>query len=133
VKSIAAIALRCLLATALVTGGLSAWSMSDAPMALDSSSQTTSSASDGQDAGCHPAGSETAADSASEKSPADCCNEPEGDCTHEKCDCVCPGLTIVVPAGIAAAILANPQGLAFAFATAAPQKVTTTLLRPPRA
>jgi len=133
VKSIAAIALRCLLATALVTGGLSAWSMPDMSMAMGSSPQAGANDSAQQGSDCHPDGSGMSMDQASDQSPQDCCDKPEGECTHEKCDCVCPGLTIVVPAGSAAAMLANPQGPPPALSAPAPQQVTTTLLRPPRA
>ncbi|RFF28019.1 CopL family metal-binding regulatory protein [Wenzhouxiangella sp. 15190] len=131
----AASLLRYILAIALVAGGLSAWSIHANPIVMDQSTQAVSSAGDQQGSDCHPDNTEPASDSTSEAHGGDCCDEDkqEGDCTDEKCSCVCPALTLVVPIGSAPAAPAVAQAHAAALAAPAPQKVITTLLRPPRA
>ncbi|QKK02781.1 MAG: hypothetical protein HND55_09070 [Pseudomonadota bacterium] len=134
--SLIAMLIRGLLAITLVTGGLSAWSMNATSMAMGLSSQAAPDISGQQDADNHHADSQAAAHAPSEQPQHDCCEDQEGDCAqdmYEKCDCVCPALSIFVPVDNPPAITAAAQGPVASIFVSAPQRVITTLLRPPRA
>lgn len=133
VNSIAPILLRCVLVIALVTGGASIGSASAVAMTMDSSSQAQSHTPDDSDADCHPSDGETAKDSPSTTPGDNCCSDQEDACTHENCNCVCPALTIVVPMRSAPSTLSIAQGPSSVLSTVTPQRIITTLLRPPRA
>lgn len=128
-----AILLRCFLAFALVAGGIPALSMGGVATSTDITSEAVSSSSTQANPDCHEASGETSLDSTSETPGDDCCSEQEDECTHEKCNCTCPALTLVVPGRSAPAALAIAQSPSAALSAPEPQKVITTLLRPPRA
>lgn len=128
-----AILLRCFLALALVAGGIPAWSMGGAPASADMAAEAIPDAMADSGSDCHEGGGESAPISSSETTHGDCCGEQDDNCTHDKCDCACPALTLVVPIRSAPTTLVGVQGPSNALTAPATQKVITTLLRPPRA
>lgn len=130
-NSFAPILLRCILAIALVTGGLPAWGVSTMTTLADTAgSQDTR---DGDKADCQETMAEHQQHGGASDDPAQDCCEKETSCQHDACRCLCPATNLVVPIRVApVSSLARSHPPAVLNAPA-PNNVITTLLRPPRA
>ncbi len=133
-KSTLFMTLRCMLAVAVLAGGLSAWTSGaahgPAPEQFESQSNDTDSHTDAGN--CHPTGQAAGSESDSRDGEPDCCDDP-ADCQHESCDCACPALTLVVPPLVATAQhTPTPLGSS-SLSARSPRHVTETPLRPPQA
>lgn len=130
-NSFAPILLRCVLAIALVMGGLPAWGTS--AMSFQHDAGVMQDAGQGGKPDCQTAverHQQHDADPA--ESAHECCDEDAG-CEHESCRCLCPATSLVVPVRIASAAPVS-RGLPPSVLNApAPRDIITTLLRPPRA
>ncbi|NEZ03812.1 CopL family metal-binding regulatory protein [Wenzhouxiangella sp. XN201] len=128
--SIASILLRCILALALVMGGLPVWGASATPSQYDATLAQV--ASDGDNADCHSDMAEHQPDADYEESAHDCCEKDAG-CEHETCRCLCPATSLVVPVRLGTTLPAAKSHPPSPLNAPAPHDIISSLLRPPRA
>lgn len=130
-NSIAPILLRCVLAIALVMGGLPAWGTST--MGSQHGASVMQDAGEGGKSDCEAAVDRHQQHDADPTGSAHDCCEKDAGCEHDSCRCVCPATSVVVPVRIASAapiLRSLPPSVLNA---TAPRNIITTLLRPPRA
>lgn len=128
--SIAPILLRCILALALVMGGLPVWGTSAMPSQHDTA--LAQDVSNGDNADCHAEIAERQPGAGDDKPAHDCCEKDAG-CEHESCRCLCPATSLVVPVRLGTALMVAKSLAPSVLNAPAPHDVITTLLRPPRA
>ncbi|WP_376693510.1 CopL family metal-binding regulatory protein [Wenzhouxiangella sp. EGI_FJ10409] len=120
--------LYSLLTVALMIGGLPAWA-GGTMSGHDAPAVSTDSGNPGK-SDCHS--DDAPGDSAADESAHECCDSGEF-CEHDDCRCLCLALTLVVPVRATATAWAAPASPAWASTAPSPTKITSTLLRPPRA
>jgi len=128
VKFFLAIALRSLLALALVGGGLSGWAMSETAMSMNVATQ----AHDGEVGPCHHTPSQDVANALTLAAGSDHCADSD-DCDNASCNHLCLAAGLAVPVRAHSSVWPSATCPPVAFTTPSPHNLSSPPKRPPRA